>query len=157
MSYSLLIKKAEISDAQAIHAIINEAFNKYIKDAGICGRMEALEETPEDIIQDMNTKEVFIALADNIPVGTIRVEIKADNTAFISRFGVLPQYQKNGIGRSLITFLDNFLVSKGVNKVYLYTASRHRDLVRFYYGMGFYIDSTTKDKGYIRAMMVKEY
>jgi len=32
-----------------------------------------------------------------------------------------------------------------------------RDLIRFYYGRGFYIESTTNDRGYIRALMVKEY
>jgi len=157
MNYSFLIRKAEINDVKAIQAIINEAFNKYIKDAGIPGNVDALKETPEDIIKDINSKEVFVALVNNIPAGTIRVEIKHDKTALITRFGVMPEYQNNGIGRAIMNYVDKFLVSKHIEKVYLYTASKHKDLVRFYYSMGFYIDSTTKDKGYVRALMVKEY
>lgn len=157
MHPSLVIKKAEINDVEAIHAIISEAFKKYVNDAGITVKIDALEETCEDIIRDINSKEVFIAFIEDIPVGTIRVEIKADNTAYITRFGVMPRYQNNGIGKALISYVDKLLISKGIKKVYLYTASKHRELVRFYYSMGFYVDSTTKDKGYTRALMVKEY
>jgi transcriptional regulator CtsR len=45
----------------------------------------------------------------------------------------------------------------GVNNLYLHTASRMLSLVRFYYGKGFYIESTTNDRGYIRALLCKEY
>lgn len=157
MNYSFLIRKAGANDIKAIQAIVNEAFNKYIKEAGIPGSIDALKETPEDIIRDINTKEVFMSLVNNAPVGTIRVEIKHDKTALITRFGVMPEYQNNGIGRSIMSYIDKFLVLKKIEKAYLYTASKHKDLVRFYYSMGFYIDSTTKDKGYTRALMVKEY
>jgi N-acetylglutamate synthase-like GNAT family acetyltransferase len=157
MNYSFLIRKAEINDVKAIQAIVNEAFNKYIKEAEIPRNIDALKETPEDIIKAINTKEVFIALVNNAPVGTIRVEIEHDKTALITRFGVMPEYQNNGIGRAIMNYVDKFLVSKNIEKACLYTASKHKDLVRFYYSMGFYIDSTTKDKGYTRALMVKEY
>jgi len=157
MSNKPEIRKARIDDAEAIYNITKEAFKKYITDAGIHVKIDALEETVEDIVQDINSKEVFIALVDGIPVGSIRVEIKDDQTAFIHRFGVMPQNQKNGIGSSLISYIDNYLISKNMKKVCLYTASKHRDLICFYYKMGFYVDHTTKDKGYIRAFLVKEY
>ena len=157
MNTSIVIKKAEVKDAEAIHAIISEAFKKYVNDAGITVKIDALEETCEDIIRDINTKEVIIALSNGVPIGTIRVEIKDDNTAYISRFGVMPGYQNNGIGRALIAYVDNMLISKGIKKAYLYTASKHSELIRFYYSGGFYVESTSNDKGYIRALMVKEY
>lgn len=157
MCYTLKIRKAGIDDVEAIYNITKEAFYKYATDAGISLKLDALNETREDILRDINSKEVFIALADGVPVGTIRVEIKADGTAFISRFGVMPKNHKNGIGRSIISFVDDYLTSKQIKKACLYTASKHRDLICFYYKMGFYIDHTTKDKGYIRAFLVKEY
>jgi ribosomal protein S18 acetylase RimI-like enzyme len=157
VNYNLEIRKASLDDAEAIYNITKEAFNKYVTEAGIPVKLDALEETMEDIIKDINSRKVFIALADGVPVGSIRVEIKDDQTAFIYRFGVMPQNQKNGIGRSLIFFVDDYLASKNIKKVCLYTASKHRDLICFYYKMGFYVDHTTKDKGYIRAFMVKEY
>jgi len=157
VNYTFIIRKAVPEDAQAIKDIITEAFQKYMQDTGLEGTMEALEETIEQIENDIRNQEVFIALIDNVPVGTIRVKILPDNTAYISRFGVRLQYHNIGIGKALMSLVDKLLISKGVKKAFLYTASKYKDLVRFYYGRGFYIDSTTKDKGYVRALMLKEY
>lgn len=157
MNYSFIIRHAKIDDAEAVRSIMQEAFKKYMADTGLAGTMEALEETLEDIRKDIETKDVYIALIDNIPVGTIRMQVSEDGTAYISRFGVRLDYHNIGIGKALMNLADKVLTAKGVKKVYLHTASKYKDLIRFYYGRGFYIDSTTKDRGYVRALLVKEY
>ena len=53
--------------------------------------------------------------------------------------------------------VDIKMKDMGIKKIYLHTGSKVASLVKFYYGRGFYIDSTTKDKGYVRALLVKEY
>jgi ribosomal protein S18 acetylase RimI-like enzyme len=157
MDFSFIIRKAEPGDAESVRSILQESFKKYMSDVGIQTTMEALEEPLEDIIRDIESKEVFIALMDSVPVGTARVEILPDGTAYISRFGVRLQYHNIGIGKSLISLIDKLLKSKGVKKAALHTASNYTELVRFYYGRGFYVDSTSKDRGYVRALMVKDY
>ncbi|QNU67511.1 GNAT family N-acetyltransferase [Ruminiclostridium herbifermentans] len=157
MNYSFIIRKATIEDAPAILTIMQESFKKYMQDTGLSGTMEALSESIEEIEADILEKEVYIAIIDNNPVGTIRIKILPDNTAYISRFGVMLNYHNIGIGKSLINLVDKVLISKGVKKVSLHTASKYRDLIRFYYGRGFYIESTSTDRGYIRALLVKEY
>ncbi|MGE5613274.1 MAG: GNAT family N-acetyltransferase [Bacillota bacterium] len=157
MNYSFIIRKAVPEDAPAIQSIMREAFKKYKEDTGIAGSLEALEETVESIIDDIKNNEVYIALIDNIAVGSVRVRILPDNTAYISRFGVLPKYRNIGVGKSIMSLVDKLLIEKGIRKATLHTAAKYRDLVRFYYDRGFYIDSTTKDRGYVRALMVKEY
>jgi ribosomal protein S18 acetylase RimI-like enzyme len=157
VNYSFIIRKAVIDDAPSIREIMQEAFTKYMTDSGVNGSLEALEESCGDIIKDINSKEVFIAFMDNIAVGSVRVQLLPDNTAYLSRFGVKLGYHNIGIGKSLMNLVDKLLMEKGVDKVFLHTASKYRDLVRFYYGRGFYIDSTTKDRGYTRALMIKEY
>ncbi|MFZ5987000.1 MAG: GNAT family N-acetyltransferase [Bacillota bacterium] len=157
MNYSFVIRRAVPDDAEAIQRITTEAFKKYMEDAGLTGSMEALDESLDDIRKDIETKDVFVAFIDDTPVGTIRVHILPDNTAYISRFGVSLKFHNIGIGKALMNLVDKLLISRGVKKVSLHTASKYRDLVRFYYGRGFYIDSTTKDRGYVRALLVKEY
>ena len=144
-------------DAQNIKLIIDEAFSKYMKDTGMPGTMDALLESVDDILNDILNKYVFIATIDDVPVGTARVEMLEDNTALISRFGVRLQYHNIGIGKSLMNLVDKVLTGKGVKKAFLYAASEYTDLIRFYYGRGFYVDSTSKEKGYIRALLVKDY
>lgn len=157
MNYSFIIRKATADDVSAIQGITKEAFKKYMEDTGLTGTMEALEETQDDILHDVETKDVFVAFIDDIPVGSIRIKINPDNTAYISRFGVSLQYHNIGIGKSLMNLAEKVLISKGIKKVSLHTASKYRDLIRFYYGRGFYIDSTSRDKGYVRALLVKEF
>jgi ribosomal protein S18 acetylase RimI-like enzyme len=157
MNYSFIIRKATIEDAPAIELIIQEAFKKYMRDTGLSGTMDALSESLETIESDIMEKEVYIALIDDKPVGTIRIKMLPDNTAYISRFGVMLDYHNIGIGKSLMNLADKILISHGVKSVSLHTASKYRDLVRFYYGRGFYVESTSMDRGYIRALLVKEY
>lgn len=157
MNYSFIIRKATIADADAIALIMQEAFKKYMQDTGLSSPLEALAEGVDTIKSDIENKEVYIALIDDIPVGTIRIRINADGTAYISRFGVMLDYHNIGIGKSLMNLADKILKSKGIKKVSLHTASKYRDLIRFYYGRGFYIESTSTERGYIRALLVKEY
>lgn len=157
IDYSFVIRKAKETDAAAIRDIMQESFKKYRDDVGLAGELEALEETCEDIVDDIRSKEVYIAIIDNVVVGSVRVELLPDNTAYLTRFAVSLSHNNIGIGMSLMGLVDKLLIEKGVKCVKLHTASKYHDLVRFYYGRGFYIDSTTKDRGYIRALMVKDY
>ncbi|WP_010245941.1 GNAT family N-acetyltransferase [Acetivibrio cellulolyticus] len=157
MNYSFIIRKATVDDVEAIQIITREAFKKYMEDTGLKGSMEALDESLEDITRDIMSKEVFVAFIDNTPVGAIRVQILPDNTAYISRFGVSLAYHNIGIGKSLMNLVDKLMLARGIKKVSLHTASTYKDLIRFYYGRGFYIESTNKDRGYVRALLVKEY
>lgn len=157
MNYSFIIRKATIEDAPAISIIMQESFKKYMQDTGLSGTMEALSESIEEIEADILQSQVYIAMIDDNPVGSIRIKFLPDDTAYISRFGVMLNYHNIGIGKSLINLVDKVLKSKGVKKVSLHTASKYRDLIRFYYGRGFYIESTSTERGYIRALLVKEY
>lgn len=153
----LMVRKAVEGDIPKILDITREAFKMYAEGAGIAGRLAALEETYDDVKKDIKTKEVFVALLDGEVVGSVRIEILPDKTAYLSRFGVGAAYQSHGIGKELMNAVDNAMNRFGVTNLYLHTASRMLSLVRFYYGKGFYIESTTNDRGYIRALLCKEY
>ncbi len=152
-----VVRRAAYGDICKIQEITREAFKMYAKDAGITGEIIALEETYEDIKNDIETKEFFVALLNGLVVGSVRVEIEPDKTAYLSRFSVGAVYQNNGVGKVLMNAVDNAMIELGSKKLYLHTASRMLALVRFYYGIGFYIESTTNDLGYIRALLCKEY
>lgn len=154
---SLVVRKAVEGDIPEILEITREAFRMYAIGAGISGKLAALQETFEDVKRDIETKEVFVALLDDMVVGSVRIEIMPDNTAYLSRFGVGAEYQSKGIGRELMLVVDEAMIKFGITNLYLHTASRMLSLVRFYYGKGFYIESTTNDLGYIRALLCKEY
>ena len=150
------IRTATYDDIPDILSITKEAFEKYIELAGI-QTTPAMSETYEDVKNDIDNKIVLIAFSEGVPVGSARIEIFDDNTAYFSRFGVKVTSQNNGIGKSIMNLVDRILINKGVKKLCLHTGAKITSLIRFYYGRGFYIDSTDKSKGYIRALLIKDY
>lgn len=152
-----VVKKADYEDIPQIQEVSKEAFRLYADGAGIAAIVGTLEETYEDLKSEIENKLVFVALSKGVVVGSVRVEVKPDKTAYLSRYGVKGDFQNNGIGKLLMNSVDNAMKELGVTNLYLHTASRMLSLVRFYYGRGFYIESTTKDRGYIRALLCKEF
>lgn len=150
------VRLANYDDIPAIMNITREAFIKYQQLAGV-EKLAALEESYNDVKNDINTKVVLLALSDGDPVGSVRVEVFPDHTAYLSRFGVKVTSQNNGIGKSIMNLVDRIMIKKGVKQISLHTGAKITSLVRFYYGRGFYIDSTDKSRGYVRALLVKDY
>ena len=112
---------------------------------------------PHTIKEEMHKKTIFIAYLDQQPVGTIRFEVlPPGKIGYISRFGVRPHVQNCGVGKALICAVEQEAKEIGVSALTLHTASKMTSSIRFYYGMGFYIHSTSTDRGYIRALLCKE-
>ncbi len=158
MNYQSLfeVRIADEADVESILSITKEAFRSYIKLAGI-PTAAALTETAEEVKKDIQNKIVLIALSDNVPVGCVRVQIFDDNTAYLSRFAVKTTSQNNGIGKSIMNLVDKIMMEHKISEISLHTGSKITSLIRFYYGRGFYIDSTDKSRGYVRALLKKEY
>lgn len=151
------VRHAAYEDIDDIMNITKEAFVKYQELAGVTG-IAALNETYEDVKRDIDNKVVLIALQDGAPVGSVRVEVNEETQeAYLSRFGVKVTSQNNGIGKSIMNLVDRIMIKRGVKSISLHTGAKITSLIRFYYGRGFYIDSTDKSRGYIRALLKKDY
>lgn len=150
------VRHADAGDILSIMEITREGFMKYSDMTGV-KNLDALNETYDDVKYDIENKVVLIALSDGEPVGCVRVEVKDDNTAVLTRFAVKITCQNNGIGKSMMNHVDKIMKKRGVTKISLYTASKVASLIRFYYGRGFYIEDVDTSRGYIRARLVKEY
>lgn len=157
IKHSFNVRIANEYDVHAIMQITKQAFQQYIRLAGLTD-IEALNETEEQVLNDIKNKIVLIATINEIPVGSVRLDINdEDKTAYLSRFGVSMDYQNNGIGKVLMNVTDQIMKEHDVKHLYLHTSAKVFDLIRFYYSRHFYIDSTSKDKGYIRAKLIKDY
>ncbi|HZJ83022.1 MAG TPA: GNAT family N-acetyltransferase [Clostridia bacterium] len=153
----VIIKKATYDDISVIYEITMDAFQKYASDLGLPDQVHALKETYESIREDLEKKTVLVAWINDNAVGTIRCEpLSAGNSGYISRFGVKTGAHNCGVGKALISAIEVEAQKQGMDMLSLHTASKMFSLVRFYYGMGYYIHSTTTDRGYIRAYFCKE-
>jgi predicted N-acetyltransferase YhbS len=156
---NVIVRLANEKDVPAIYSIMQEAFAYYATKTGISnpGMIQALNESCEDIAEQLNQKTVFVAELDGKVVGSVRVECMKDGTAYFSRFGVDKHYKSSGVGCALMVAVDEYMEASGMGQLMLHTASCLLSLVRFYYSKGFVIVSTDTERGYSRALLCKSY
>lgn len=150
----LYVVKAVPQDASDVLRITKEAFSKYVREANIKTPLDAVNETYENVVEDIYSKKVFLAKIGEIPVGSIRVHFISETEAYISRFGVLCNYHSRGVGKMLIYTALSYLQKTPAKTVSLHTAANYSELVSFYTHNGFVVKEISFDKGYPRALMV---
>ena len=155
--YAFEVKSATEEDIPAIHKIPHDAFLKYCENAGLDYNIEALNETYDDIRNDIDNKQVFVVRIDDQPVGAVRIEILPNNEAYLSRFAVADSNRNSGIGKILMSVVDKVMKQNNVKLLRLHTSAKVTALIRFYYGRGFYIANVEYSRGYPRAELIKEY
>ena len=153
----MIIRKANKADAPHILAVLRDSFRQYIEKSDIPLPLEDMLDDIGSIERDIETIDVFIAFSDGIPVGTVRVAARAGEPAMLTKLGVVTAYNNIGIGKLLMNLVDKAVVERGARSVILYTAAKNAAIMRFYYGRGFYVESTSTERGYIRALMRKDY
>ncbi len=147
------VRLATEQDVENIITIVKQAFVQYCTVIGI-NTIEALCETQQEVRDDMKHKQIYMAYYNNIPVGTIRIEIK-DKKAFISRFSILPEYQSMGIGSKILSYVDEIFHDLQVESVELYSAVQNIQLKNFYIRNGYEIISIDESRGYERGLFRK--
>ena len=156
INQSFSVRRAVATDAEQIANVTHEAFLKYVKSAAL-PTTDALSETLEQVQRDIETKNVYAAVLDGVIIGSVRIALDGTGGAYLSRFGVSDAYRSTGAGKALMDAVDADMARLGVKRLSLHTSSKVQSLIIFYYSKGFYVESTSTDKGYIRALLVKEY
>ena len=108
------VRRAVTSDIEEIRILAKESFKMYTENAGITELVAPLDETYDDVLKAIETTNVFVALSNEEVIGSVRIEIKPDNTAYLSRFGVSSAHQNNGIGKILMNAVDNSMIELGI-------------------------------------------
>jgi predicted N-acetyltransferase YhbS len=150
------IMRATLDDVKGIHAITQLAFKMYRDEIESDVPLKALTETEEDIACDILSNHVYVAKVGGKVLGSIRIEKLTDDLAYIYRFSVHPDEQNAGIGTELLSHAISECARMGFAAVALHSNAKYFKLARYYYGKQFYVHSTNAERGYIRALFVKE-
>jgi ribosomal protein S18 acetylase RimI-like enzyme len=151
------IGRAVPEDAADLRLVIHAAMEKYARVSGIHGRLDALDESLDDLRRHIGQDAVFVARAGDSLIGTVRISVEPDGLAYLSRFAVLPGSQSRGIGSRLFAAAETYMKTLGVRQVRLHTALANHPLVRFYEARGFALESRSDDRGYPRGLFVKVF
>lgn len=100
----MLIKKMEISDSESVIQV-SLALPQWFTGAGI-----------ELIRKDVAFQNGFLALVNGEVVGFLTFFVN-QGVSTIGWMGVLPQFQKNGIGTALINELKHLLIKNNIRRI----------------------------------------
>ena len=159
LATKVLVRPATEADAPAIHRVTRAAFEVYGNDVRMPAAITALRETEEDVRRLVRTDQsgvrVLVAEVEGDVVGSVRYQ-DIGGIGYLSRFAVRPDLQRGGIGRALVQAVEDACRAMGLPAIALHTSSRMSGLVHFYYRAGYFIHSTNDERGYIRALFVRE-
>lgn len=150
------IIKAQKEHIENILIVTKKAFAIYKQHLNADIKLKALEETYDDVLNDIKNNYVFIAVINDKIAGVIRLEKLSGDITYIYRFSVDPDIHNAGVGTELIRHAINLSEELGAKAVTLHSNSQNLNLSKFYLGKGFYIQSTDLSRGYARALFVKE-
>lgn len=170
------IRRATPEDAAEIFFIISQAISVYCKNAGI--KKEQLQAGKEGIaeIQSLiETSFFFVCEKESHIVGTLRLTFPLFSSllknftlltaqtdgiphipvCYLSRFNVHPDYHRQGIGETLLSFAENIAKEQKSPALCLHTAIQNHVLFSFYKKRGFRLLAECYDASYPRGILIK--
>ncbi|MGM0471964.1 MAG: GNAT family N-acetyltransferase [Bacillota bacterium] len=149
------IKEAEVSDTRLVFELTKRAFQHY-NIPSYFPTTPALNETKEDVRADIKERKVLIAYLGTIPAGSVRYYSDNGRDYYLSRLGVLKEYQSRNVGCRLVKAVEKRVKAAGGRTITLYSAYRLKKLMKFYQDLGYEIVKLRNDPDYTRAVIRKE-
>ncbi len=94
-------------------------------------------QTLESITEDFGIYEFYKITVRNAILGAVKVRVLDNNMLWIGRLIVDPEYQKQGLGRALMNYIEGKYNT--VDGYELFTASKSIRNIRFYRDLGYAI------------------
>jgi Acetyltransferases len=149
----LIITRATKKDLSIILDIQRKAFLEVAKTFNLQS-MPQIEQTLESLTAEFKNHTILKASIVNTVVGSVRAYAEKD-TCYISRLIVLPEYQNRGIGKALMSEIENQF--KNIVKRYeLFTGSRDQRNQHLYNQLGYKSFKTEKHNDQISFVYMEK-
>jgi ribosomal protein S18 acetylase RimI-like enzyme len=103
--------------------------------------------TIDDLVKKFDSGvHMYAAWVDDKVAGYVQLEKTAPGVYSFQKFAVLPEFQKLGIGSSLIAFCKNKASVYGGHEIRLIMIYSNKELLSFYENNGFKLIKTKEDK-----------
>ena len=94
--------------------------------------------TPDWINTDFDRGQIyFLAVEDNVAKGCVAFEQPNNETAYLNRLSVLPQFRHRGIGSSLVQYVIDFSTSRQIKTISIGVIAEHVQIKDWYLHRGF--------------------
>jgi N-acetylglutamate synthase-like GNAT family acetyltransferase len=145
-----MIRPAQPHDAAAVHALVHEAYQRWILRLGrVPGPMK------DDYAQRIAAHQVWVLEVAGEVVGVVVLEEQPEHL-LLENVAVLPREQGKGYGRLLIAFAEQEAVRRGLTEVQLCTNARLVENIALYESLGFTEFERYHGKGFVRICLAKQ-
>jgi GNAT superfamily N-acetyltransferase len=146
----LLVRPANLNDAQAVASCVKAAFTPYIERIGK-PPAPMLANFPEIIAAG----KVWVAENAGQVVGVL-VQYETEAGFYIDTVAAIPAVQGTGVGRALLLFAESEATRRGFHSIYLCTNVKMTENQAFYPKIGYVEYERKLDQGYNRIFYRKQ-
>ncbi|WP_036930755.1 GNAT family N-acetyltransferase [Prevotella sp. 10(H)] len=147
----ITIEQANLQDLKEILQLQKEAFVTEAESHGNYD-IEPLKQTYESILSEFQTHLFLKAMYENKIIGSVKYRAITD-IVWVGKLIVNPLFRKRGIGRRLLTEVEN--LNPDAAKFQLFTAALSIHNIRLYESVGYEVHSTYKDENQSDLEMVE--
>jgi ribosomal protein S18 acetylase RimI-like enzyme len=126
-----IIRKASLEDVEAISAVTDAAYSRYIP---LIGRKP--QPMTADYSKMVVENSIWLLSGGNQLVGVLVLIYEPDNILIYS-VAIKPEYQKQGLGRRLLAWAEQQAIQDGYKSIRLYTNERFKDNILLYHQLGY--------------------
>lgn len=144
-----MVRLARLDDLDAVNRIVRGAYSRYVERLG-------MEPGPmlDDYGQRIKAGQAWV-IEDAGSVAGLLVLVDADRALLLDNIAVDPAAQGRGLGKMLMTFVEDEARRRGRAEVQLYTNVLMIENVALYQRLGFSETNRVTEKGYQRVYMTK--
>jgi ribosomal protein S18 acetylase RimI-like enzyme len=130
------IRYATPKDAKLIFTMTQAAYAGY---RSLIPYSSVWQETPEDVADEMKLGPILLFSVEDRLLGSVRCHIKYEPVRFlyIHRLAVLPNYRRQGIGRSLMEATEMLAKSLVLKEIRLEVRAAQPENQQFYLKLGY--------------------
>ncbi|HEX7315949.1 MAG TPA: GNAT family N-acetyltransferase [Pyrinomonadaceae bacterium] len=129
------VRIATPSDAEAIASVLRESFAEH-RASYTDEAFAATTPAAEQILSRMNEGPVWVAVLDEVIVGTVSVVARVEGL-YVRGMAVLPAARGRRVGEALLREVEEFAASRGHRRLYLSTTPFLSRAIRLYEHAGF--------------------
>jgi predicted N-acetyltransferase YhbS len=145
----LTLREATPLDAEAMYHLTKAAYEEY---RGFLDPPSGVEkETLKAVRSAVRDGGAIVALTDGMAVGAVRYEQRDDGSLYVGRLSVLPSHRHRGIGRALMSTVEERARHLGLTRITLGVRLQLPQNRAFYESLGYRADGHGSHPGYNRA------
>ncbi len=141
MGENCSIRRAAKGDLSEVLAVINTTNRLFYKEIVPPERFKDPFLSDEELCREFERKDFYVVELEGRIVGVAALETSATRLGLVgvvTRMYVLPQVQRRGIGRALISRIEGAARERGLGEILIWTDPKAQWAVSFYKKLGYH-------------------